>query len=142
MTAELAVEKSIEISASANDVWRALTEPDKIARWMGGARVESQWEPGGDITFTGKLNRKAYRDRGTVLAIEREKLLKYSYWTGMSRLPDVPENRTVITLRLDGSAGKTHLTVRHDRLTSEAAYKHSNYFWGFALADIKNLLEG
>lgn len=56
---------------------------------MGGARVESKWEPGGDIAFTGKLRKKTYLDRGTVLAIEREKLLKYSHWTGLSRLPDV-----------------------------------------------------
>jgi hypothetical protein len=44
---------------------------------------------------------KTYRERGTVLAIEREKLLKYSHWTELSRLPDAPENRTVITFSLD-----------------------------------------
>jgi uncharacterized protein YndB with AHSA1/START domain len=34
-------------------VWRALTEPDKIAQWMSGVRAESNWEIGGEITFTG-----------------------------------------------------------------------------------------
>lgn len=141
MTPETAVVTSMEISASTNDAWRALTEPDKIAQWMGGARVESKWELGGDITFTGKLHRKTYRDRGTVLAIEPAKLLKYSHWTKLSRLPDVPENRTVITFSLDWTGEKTRLTVRHERFYSEAAYKHSNFFWGFALTDVKNLLE-
>lgn len=70
------VVKSVEISASPNEVWGALTESDIIAQWMGGARVESKWELGGDITFTGKLLKRTYRERGTVLAIEREKLLK------------------------------------------------------------------
>ena len=100
---ELAVVKSVEISASTNEVWRALTEPDKIAQWMGGARVESKWEIGGEITFTGEMTNfnKTYHDRGTVLAIEREKLLKYSHWTELSRLPDAPENRAVITFSLD-----------------------------------------
>src|SRR2546428_1392526 len=94
MAPEPAVVKSIEISASANDVWRALTEPDKIAQWMGGARVESKWELGGEITTTAKWPnaKKTYRDRGAVLAIEREKLLKYSHWSEISRLPDAPEN--------------------------------------------------
>jgi uncharacterized protein YndB with AHSA1/START domain len=141
MTPELAVVKSIEISASTNGVWLALTETDKIAQWMGGARVESKWDLGGDITFSGKLHKKAYRDRGTVLAIEREKFLKYSHWSGISRLPDLPENRTVITLSLDWTGEKTRLAVRHEGFYSEATYKHSNFFWGFALTDIKNLVE-
>jgi len=99
MTSELAVVKSIEISASTNDVWRALTEPDKIALWMGGAHVESKWELGGDITFTSEMPnfKKTYHDRGMALAIGREKLLKYSHWTELSRLPDAPENRSLIT---------------------------------------------
>src|ERR687888_2823897 len=64
-----AVVKSIEIAASTDDVWHALTDPDKIAQWMGGARVESRWEPGGDIAFTGEMPNfnKTFRDRGTVL---------------------------------------------------------------------------
>jgi hypothetical protein len=49
---------------------------------MGGARVESKWELDSEITFTGEMANfnKVYRDRGTVLAIEREKLLKYSHF--------------------------------------------------------------
>jgi uncharacterized protein YndB with AHSA1/START domain len=143
MSLEYAVVKSIEIRASTNDVWRALMETDKIAQWMGAAHVESKWEIGGDITFTGKMPgfNKTYRDRGTVLAIEREKLLKYSHWSELSRLPDAPENRTLITFSLEWTGEKTQLTVRHESFYSEAAYKHSNFFWGFALTDIKNLLE-
>jgi uncharacterized protein YndB with AHSA1/START domain len=143
MAPEPAVIKSIEISASTNDVWRALTEPDLIAQWMGGARVESKWELGSDITFTGEMPNfnKNYRDRGTVLAIERETLLSYSHWTALSRLPDAPENRTVITFSLDWTGAATRLTVHHERFYSEAAYKHANFFWGFALTDVKNLLE-
>jgi len=143
MTPELVVVKSIEISASTNDVWRALTEPDKIAQWMGGARVESKWDLGGDITFTGEMANfnKTYLDRGTLLAIDREKLLKYSHWTEFSRLPDAPENRTVIMFSLDWTGVATRLTVRHERFYSEAAYKHSNFFWSFALADMKSALE-
>jgi uncharacterized protein YndB with AHSA1/START domain len=143
VTPQPAVVKSIEISASTNDVWRALTEPDKIAQWMGGARVESKWEIGDDIAFTSEMPgfNKTYRDRGAVLAVEREKLLKYNHWTELSRLPDTPENRTVITFSLDWTGAATRLTVRHEHFYSEAAYKHSNFFWGFALTDLKNLLE-
>jgi uncharacterized protein YndB with AHSA1/START domain len=142
-TLELDVVKSVEISASTNDVWRALTEPDKIAQWMGGARVESKWEIGGEITFIGEMTNfnKTYHDRGTALTIECEKLLKYSHWTALSRLPDASENRTLITFSLDWTSHATRLTVRHECLYSEAAYKHADFFWGIALTDVKNLLE-
>jgi len=128
-------------SASMQDVWRALTDTDLVAQWMGGARVESKWEPDADITFTGTLHRYTHRDRGTVLAVEPRKLLKYSHGARLSRLPDLPQNRTVVTLSLDWTGEKTSLTVRHECFYSDAEYKHANYFWGFALNDIKHLLE-
>ena len=143
MTQEPIVVKSVEIFTSTNHVWRALTEPDKIIQWMGGAHVESKWEIGSDITFTGKMPNfnKTYRDRGTVLAMEREKFLRYSHWSKMSRLPDIPQNRTIITFILDWIDEKTRLTVRHENFNSETAYKHASFFWGFALITVKNLLE-
>jgi uncharacterized protein YndB with AHSA1/START domain len=143
MTHELIVVKSVEISTSPDHIWRAVTEPDKIAQWMGGAHVESQWEIGSDITFTGTMPNfnKAYRDRGTVLAMEREKFLQYSHWSKMSRLPDSPQNRTIITFILDGTGERTRLTVRHEHFESPDAYKHANFFWGIALSRLKALLE-
>ena len=83
----------------------------------------------------------AYRDRGTVLAVERERLLRYSHRAFLSRLPDLPRNRTIIALSLDWTGDKTSLTVRHECSYREAAYKHADYFWGFALNDVRNLLE-
>jgi uncharacterized protein YndB with AHSA1/START domain len=143
MMSEYVVLKIIEISASTGDVWRMLTEPEQIAKWMDGARVESMWEPGSSITFTGTMpnfNRK-YRDRGTVLAVDVEKFLQYSHWSEMTRLPDIPENRTTITFILDRLEEKTRLTFRQENFHSEVAYKHANFFWGVALHVMKNLLE-
>jgi len=76
-----------------------------------------------------------------VLALEPEKFLQYGHWSGMSRLPDTPENRTIITFSLDWIDGKTHLTVRHENFHSETEYKHANFFRGIALNTMKNLLE-
>jgi len=44
MSPEPGVAKSVEIAVPMSDVWRMLTEPEQIVKWMGGARVESQWE--------------------------------------------------------------------------------------------------
>lgn len=143
MNPDLIVEKSVEIAASSQEVWRALTEPDRIRQWMDGAQVESTWMPGSDITFTGTMpnfNRK-YRDRGTVLAVEPGKRLQYSHWSQMSRLPDLPQNRTIFTFTLEASGENTRLTLHQENFQSDVAYKHANFFWGVALHMIKKLLE-
>jgi uncharacterized protein YndB with AHSA1/START domain len=135
------VTKSIEIEADAECVWRAITDNDRIPGWMGGARVESTWEPGAEIVFSGELHDCAYQDRGTVLAVEPVRLLRYSHWAGLSRRPDLPENRTIITLTVEAIGEHSRLTVLHQRLHSEDEFGHANYFWGFALNDVKNLVE-
>ncbi|HVZ38132.1 MAG TPA: SRPBCC domain-containing protein [Candidatus Kapabacteria bacterium] len=135
------VEKTIEISAPPSAVWRALTEPEQIEQWMGGSRMESAWEPGAAIRFTGKLHEKMNRDRATVLAVDHERLLRYSYWTEVSEFPDLPEHRTVITLSLEGTGNETRLSVRHENFHDDVAYKHGNFFWGGALAGVKKLVE-
>ena len=144
MSPELIVEKSVEISASTNDVWRMLTEPEQIAKWMDGARVESTWQVGSEITFSGTMPNfnKKYRDHGTVLAIEREKFLQYSHWSQMTRLVDVPENRTIMTFILDPLDEKTRLTFRQENFHSDVEYRHANFFWGVGLHMMKKLLEG
>ena len=143
MPQELIVVKSVEILASPNHVWRGLTEPDKITQWMAGARVESKWEIGSDITFSGTMPNfnRPYKDRGKVLAIEPEKLLRYSHWSEITRLPDLPQNRTITTFVLEGMGESTRLTVHHENFHSEVEYKHANFFWPVALHLLKNLLE-
>lgn len=143
MTQELIVIKSIDILASPNRVWRALTEPDQIAQWMAGAQVESTWKLGSDIAFRGTMpnfNRK-YEDHGTVLDMVPEQLLRYSHWSQMSRLPDTPENRTIITFVLGALDDGTRLTFRHENFHYEDEYKHANFFWNVALHIIKKILE-
>lgn len=137
------VVKSVEILTSLTQVWHALTEPDKIRQWMGGAQVKSKWELGTNITLTGKMPNfdETYRDRGLVLAVEREKFLQYSHWSAMTRLPDSPQNRSIITFVLDWFDEKTRLTVRHENFHSKVEFKHANFFWGSALVVLKNLLE-
>ena len=72
MTQEFIVVKSIEILTTPDRVWSALTESDTIAQWMGDTHIETKWEMGSDIIFTGTMPNfnKKYRDRGTVLAVK------------------------------------------------------------------------
>lgn len=136
------VDKSVRIRAPIEEVWRALVDPDMTARWLGGARVESTWEVGTAITFTGTLQGKDFRDSGTILAIEPGKILRYNHWSRFSRLPDAAESRSVITLRLESTNGETCLSVKHEHPPVDPMSKHSDYFWGVALEVLKGLVQG
>jgi uncharacterized protein YndB with AHSA1/START domain len=136
------VQLSIRIRAKPNVVWATLLDATKIARWMGGAHVESTWQPGSAITFTGTLNNRPYQDRGTVLVCEPERVLRYSHWSSWSRRVDSEETRTVITLTVTAEDdAETVLEVRHDNLTSDGTLGHASFFWRNALADLKILTE-
>jgi uncharacterized protein YndB with AHSA1/START domain len=108
---------------------------------MGGAHVESMWQPGSAISFTGSLHGHPYHDRGTVLACEPERLLRYSHWSALSRRDDSEHTRTVITLTLTPQADETRLEIGHDNLTAKPAIGHARFFWRNALNDVKRIAE-
>lgn len=139
--ASAVVERSIVIAAQPAAVWRALTDPDQLAQWMGGTRVETTWEPGSDIVFDWTHYARRYHDHGTVLTFERDRVLRYDRWTEISRLPDRPEHRAVIAFNLEPRGEATGLVVRHDHFEHDAAYRHANYWWHFAIGDVKRLIE-
>ena len=52
MTGRVATAEA-EIHAPRSEVWRALTDPDQIQKYMFGSRVETDWKPGSRITWKG-----------------------------------------------------------------------------------------
>ena len=59
-----------EIDASPDDVWAALTEPKLIEKYMFGAHVETDWQPGSPIVWRGEYDGKPYEDKGEIVAVE------------------------------------------------------------------------
>ena len=60
----------VVVAASPERVWRALTDPGQIAEYMMGSRVDTDWQPGSPITWSGEWQGKAYQDKGEVLELE------------------------------------------------------------------------
>jgi uncharacterized protein YndB with AHSA1/START domain len=135
------VQHSVRIRATPMAVWDALVDAAKIARWMGGARVETTWQPGSAISIIGELHGHPYQDRGTVLACEPERLLRYNHWSVLNRREDSAETRTILTFRLTPDGNETQLDVKHDNLRGKAAFGHARFFWRYALNDVKEIAE-
>ena len=138
---DLTVNKSIDIKAETYKVWEALTDPEKIREYFFNTNVESNWEVGSPIVFSGEFDGQSFKDKGTILDINENALLKYDYWSGFSGLEDVPENYSIVTYKLDDLDGITHLTLSQEGFASEEARDHSETAWDMVLEGLKKLVE-
>jgi len=134
--------KTVTIHASKRDVWNALTNPDKVKEYMHGTEMSTDWKEGGPIFWRGEWKGRPYEDKGTVLAVEPQKLLKYTHWSPMGGSEDTPENYHTVTYELAGEDGETTLTLRQDNnATQEEADKMANDNWGPVMDGLKAVAE-
>lgn len=132
---------SVEVSAGAEKVWRALTDPKLIKEYLFGTEAASDWKVGSPITYKGVWQGKAYEDKGTILEIVPNRVLKSTYWSGMSGLEDKPENYSTVTYELSESRGRTTVTVSQDNNPTRESADHSQANWTVVLKGLKDLLE-
>jgi uncharacterized protein YndB with AHSA1/START domain len=133
--------QSITIAAPRAKVWEALTKPELVKQYFFGTNVEADWKKGGKIRFTGEWEGKAYEDKGTILDIEKDKLLKYSYFSSWSGKPDVPENYHTVTYSLNDLPGSTEFVVEQEGLETEDAARHTEQNWASIMEELRKLLE-
>jgi uncharacterized protein YndB with AHSA1/START domain len=133
--------QSITIAAPRSKVWEALTKPELVKKYFFGTTVESTWKKGDPIRFTGEWEGKKYEDKGKILEIEKEKLLKYSYFSSWSGKPDVPENYHNVSYVLNDVPGGTEYIVEQEGLETEAAAEHTEKNWASIMGELRKLLE-
>ena len=132
---------SISINASVEKVWEALTKPELIKKYFFGTDTHTDWKPGSKITFTGEWEGKSYEDKGTIIAVEQNKMIKYNYWSEMSGIEDKPENYVVITYELAKEGDKTKLTITQENIPDEKMKEHSIENWKKVMSNLKELVE-
>lgn len=141
MAANFIAKASTTISASASEVWNALTNPEMIKQYFFGTDAVSDWKEGSPLEFKGSWEGKEYVDRGVILKSEAPKLFQYTYFSSMSDLPDAPENYMNISYELVEDNGQTMLTIKQENVANEEVRKHSEQNWANVLKDLKALLE-
>jgi uncharacterized protein YndB with AHSA1/START domain len=130
-----------EIDARPKRVWEALTDPELIEKYMFGSRVVTDWKVGSPIVWKGEYEGKKYEDKGKILAIEPEKLLKVTHFSPMSGQDDSPENYHTLVYELEERGGATHVSLSQDNNPSEEAAEHSRANWEKMLAGLKRVVE-
>lgn len=141
MTGRVATAEA-EIHAPRSEVWRALTDPDQIQKYMFGSRVETDWKPGSRITWKGTFEGKEYEDKGEVLEVVKDRRLKVSHFSPLSGQEDAPENYHTLVYELKGDTGKTRVSLSQDNNPTEEAAAQSRANWEKMLSALKELVEG
>lgn len=140
MTGQTAI-ADVEISASPAQVWHALTEPDLIQRYFFGAQVETTWQPGAPITWSGEYEGKPYRDKGEILEVEPERRLEMTHFSPLSGVEDTPENYHRVTFELSEEGTTTHVHLEQDNNQSAEEAQASRENWHVVLGNLKELVE-
>lgn len=125
------------IHASADQVWRALTDADLTAQYWGHANV-SDWQPGSAWEHQ-RLDGSNQADVvGRVIQSEPPTRLAITFES-----PDDEPSATppVVTFLIETHHDIIRLTVTHERLADDTAYREISQGWPAVLANLKSLLE-
>ena len=131
----------IDVTAPAATVWKALTDPEIIAKYFFGSQVETDWRPGSPIVWKGDYEGKQYEDKGEILEVEQNRLLRMTHFSPMAGLRDEPANYHTLTYTLDERGGGTHVSLSQDNNGSEAEAERATANWAAMLKGLKSTVE-
>jgi len=137
----LVASATITIEAPVSDVWKALTDPSLIRQYLFGTTVVSDWREGAPITWKGEWQGKAYEDKGVILKLEPERIIRYTHYSPLSGQPDTPDNYHTVTVELRADGLRTHVLLSQDGNATEEERDHSRQNWLIMLDSLKRLLE-
>ncbi|HQV76107.1 MAG TPA: SRPBCC family protein [Flavobacteriales bacterium] len=131
----------LDIDASPESVWRALTSPKAVKQYMMGAELETEWMVGGPVAWRGEFKGKKFEDKGMVLHYDKPEHLAYTHISPSSGEKDEPENYREIHIRLSKKEDRTHVVLTQDNNPSAEAKKESEKNWKMMMAGLKKIAE-
>jgi uncharacterized protein YndB with AHSA1/START domain len=138
------ISKFVIISAPVPVVWEYITTPFLMVKWMGEPEmdllVDTEWKVGGSIFIKG-YHHVNFENRGRILQFDKEKTLEYTHLSSVSRLPDKPENHSLIRFQLEPLHDRTKLTISVTNFPNEIIFKHLELYWNATIELIKGQVE-
>lgn len=145
---ETTAEAAVDVDADRDRVWAALTDPEQVRAYWLGASVDTDWEVGSPITWSGEWDGTPYQDKGEILEVDPGRTLAFSHWSPMTGSDDAPDSYHVVTFTLDDADGGTRVTLRQSNLTHDAtdddraAREDYERNWATLLDGLKSQAEG
>ncbi|HZK62954.1 MAG TPA: SRPBCC family protein [Puia sp.] len=141
MKNKMTAEASITVDATAAQVWKALTTPALIKKYLMGTSVTSDWKENSPISYEGTYNGKKYHDKGVIKKMTPDKLFQSTYWSSVGGKEDKPENYNLVTYTLDSKGDQTTVTLTQDNVLSEKEKDHVTENWNAVLKKLKEVVE-
>jgi uncharacterized protein YndB with AHSA1/START domain/DNA-binding transcriptional ArsR family regulator len=126
------------IRATAEQVWRALTDADLTARYWGHANV-SDWQPGSPWEHRRAGGSGAVDAVGRVIEAERPTRLVITFDDAPGA--ETPREPSVVTFLVEAHHDIVRLTVTHENLPNQEMLNGISRGWPAVLANLKSLLE-
>jgi uncharacterized protein YndB with AHSA1/START domain len=126
------------IRASAEQVWKALTDADLTARYWGHANV-SDWQPGSAWEHRRADGSGVVDVTGRVIKAEPPTRLVITFEDTPD--PESPREPSVVTFLVEPHQDIVRLTVTHENLANQAMLTGISSGWPAVLANLKSLLE-
>jgi uncharacterized protein YndB with AHSA1/START domain len=135
---------AVTMNSEPAKVWAALTKHELMIQWMG----EPEMKP--EIHTNRKVNEGIlirgfhhlkFENKGIVISCDKEKKLSYSHLSSLSRLPDKPENYSILEFVLTPVDQQTLLTLFITNFPTETIRKHLEFYWRGTMVKIKNAVE-
>ncbi|SIR47694.1 ArsR/SmtB family transcription factor [Micromonospora avicenniae] len=124
------------IRATADQVWRALTDADLTARYWGHANV-SDWQPGSTWEHRRVDGSGAVDVVGKVLVAEPPTRLVITFEDS----PGSERDASVVTFLVEPHEDVVRLTVTHENLPNRDMFNGISLGWPAVLSNLKSLLE-
>jgi len=130
-----------QIAAPPKEVWSALTDPAAVKAYMFGAVVDTDWEVGSPITWTGEYDGRPYQDKGEIVRFDEPERLTLTHYSPMGGQPDEPENYHHLDYRLASEGDGTSITLEQDGNESEEQAEQFSQNWQTSLNQLKEYVE-
>jgi uncharacterized protein YndB with AHSA1/START domain len=142
MEKKLVAKATATMAAPVERVWAALVDSALVGRYMFGTTVTSEWKEGRPITWKGEWKGQPFEDKGVILRVEPGRRLRYSHFSPLSGLADIPENYHTVDIALTDQGGRTLVSLSQDNNATEEAREHSEKNWQMVLEGLRKVVEG
>jgi uncharacterized protein YndB with AHSA1/START domain len=137
----LTIQKSIQINASANSVFGAVTEPKQILQYYPITHISADLSVGGQFILQGQVDGHPFTDYGVIEAYEPDILFRYNYWSDNHGTENITSNRMVIEYRIEEDSDKCVAHLTHRNLLTDERKTMMDGVWEFLLSQLKQYVE-
>lgn len=127
------------IKTTPEKLWEALTSPAFTRQYWFGCDVTSDWKVGSPMVY---IMNGEKRVEGKVLAVDRPKLLSYTFRETAGESSKEPPTKVTLELEPEAGTETVRLTVTHTDFVAGSKHRPSiSGGWPAVLSNLKSLLE-